>query len=484
MPTTAPSFTILPPKKPPQLDAQRRAQCQVVVTNNGRLPIEGRVRVVAKDPAKSEWITLVDSAATVTTAKPDSGERTWKVQEQQVFTVAVAIPADAPAGNYRFHIEAYAVQAPEDDCAESAPIDVTVAGAAPAAKKPFPIWIPIVAGAAVLAIAGGVLALVLMRSPKPPTALPSLAGMTVEEATKLLADNGFTAGKVEQAEDPTQAAGTILSQQPAANEPAAKGSAVDVVVATAPAPVSVVAVVGKPLDQAIAELGPKVKAEKAGETRTGKHPAGTVVTQEPAAGASIAPGSRVLLVVEASALVVAIHVPQLSGLAQSEAERVLVSLGMRGVVKDTRFVPGRNDGEVLEQQPAPGTYDHEVREVAMVVQSPSAIVPNLNRQPLASARATLEQLGLGAIEISTSETLPTIPAGAVVGQLERAGLRVERGHKVTITVNRSPVIVHIDPRIMIDRHAVLEQPVLRKQIEPEPPPRKSIQMDRVRRFDQ
>ncbi len=66
--------------------------------------------------------------------------------------------------------------------------------------------------------------------------IPSLVGMTVEDALALLGQLGLTAGEPRTDSTSTQPEGFVSGQRPAANTPAAPGSAVTLTVSRPPAP--------------------------------------------------------------------------------------------------------------------------------------------------------------------------------------------------------------------------------------------------------
>jgi serine/threonine-protein kinase len=60
--------------------------------------------------------------------------------------------------------------------------------------------------------------------------VPGVVGRSLAKAKEALLKAAFTVGNVKSREDEDHGDGVILEQTPAANQPAAKGSAVDLVV--------------------------------------------------------------------------------------------------------------------------------------------------------------------------------------------------------------------------------------------------------------
>jgi len=122
--------------------------------------------------------------------------------------------------------------------------------------------------------------------------VPLVLGKSVSDAQTILVRAGLTLGaRDERVSDKT--AGTVLEQDPMPPAKAPLGSAVDIVVATRLENVPVPDVIGMSQARAEAELeGVGLKLIVGGQQFSDK-PAGTVLTQEPPAGAQAAVGSSV-----------------------------------------------------------------------------------------------------------------------------------------------------------------------------------------------
>ncbi len=142
---------------------------------------------------------------------------------------------------------------------------------------------------------------VVSKGPEPPAAVtvPDLGGLTVEEARDRLAASGLALGSVSEVYSSSIPAGEVISQNPAAGQSVDEGTAVSIVVSKGPEPpstVTVPSVVGKTEAAAGAEIS------AAGLTPvTNPVPAptpadvGKVISQNPAAGADVSPGSTVVI---------------------------------------------------------------------------------------------------------------------------------------------------------------------------------------------
>ena len=101
------------------------------------------------------------------------------------------------------------------------------------APKKRPVW-PWLLAVALLAIAGlGVAAYMGAFGPKSAT-IPDVAGKSREEAQTILTAAGFVVGAVTEDFSDSVAVGAVISQQPAANSSAKKGTSVALTLSTRP----------------------------------------------------------------------------------------------------------------------------------------------------------------------------------------------------------------------------------------------------------
>ncbi len=128
--------------------------------------------------------------------------------------------------------------------------------------------------------------------------VPNVVNQTQAAATTAITGAGLAVGTVTQNSSPTVPAGSVISQNPAAGASVAPGSAVALDVSTGPAKVIVPNVDNQTqaaATTAISGAGLTVGAITLAYSTT--VPAGSVISQNPAAGASVAPGSAVSLTV-------------------------------------------------------------------------------------------------------------------------------------------------------------------------------------------
>jgi len=128
--------------------------------------------------------------------------------------------------------------------------------------------------------------------------VPNVVGLSQAAASSAITGAGLTVGTVTSQNSATVPSGDVISQNPAAGASVAPNSAVDLVVSIGPANVSVPNVVG--LSQAAASsaiTGAGLAVGTVSVQNSDTVPSGDVISQNPAAGASVAPNSAVDLVV-------------------------------------------------------------------------------------------------------------------------------------------------------------------------------------------
>jgi serine/threonine-protein kinase len=133
----------------------------------------------------------------------------------------------------------------------------------------------------------------VVSSGKGEVEVPDLTGMTVDQATKALQDQGLKLGKQTESDSPDQRKGRVISTSPSTGESVAKDTPVDIEVASGK--VRVPNVVGQSLETAtktLTEAGLGVTAEEFEEST---QPVGTVTKQDPASGL-VDQGTKVVLV--------------------------------------------------------------------------------------------------------------------------------------------------------------------------------------------
>jgi eukaryotic-like serine/threonine-protein kinase len=196
----------------------------------------------------------------------------------------------------------------------------------------------------------GVVVLEVSQGPEQVT-VPSLAGMQESAARSALSAAHLVEGAITQVYDDTAPRGQVLQSDPASGQQVHNGSAVAVTVSKGPQPVQVPDVTGQSQQDAEsalrnARLGILLDPQVNSDTV----PAGSVISQDPAAGAMLLPGQKVTLVLSKGPVLV--PVPNVVGQKWADAKTQLEQAGFK-VRKLSLF--GGLFGTVRFQSPSGGT---------------------------------------------------------------------------------------------------------------------------------
>jgi len=196
---------------------------------------------------------------------------------------------------------------------------------------------------------------ILFPAPPPPGDLfevPNLRGLGIASASERLAGAGLDLGTIDSLQHPSVAAGLVLGQSPLPTQVALPETPVHVTISTGPQMRSVPDVLR--LDETRA----RVVLESSGfvvsvDTVEAEEPRGRVVEVTPPPDSVVPLPAQVRLLISTGPPLV--PMPLVLGLEQAEAEALLDSLGLAiaGVEEVFRF--GRDQGIVVEQEPAADT---------------------------------------------------------------------------------------------------------------------------------
>lgn len=194
---------------------------------------------------------------------------------------------------------------------------------------------------------GGTITAFLSRGPER-YSVPSLAGRTVDEATKALNEAHLSVGKVTETWDENIEAGKVISSSPVADKQVKPKTEVDLKVSKGPAPIKIISYVNKPFTEAKAYYeGKGLVVEQSSEKNSDKVAAGNVISQSPKDG-TVAKGGTITFVVSKGPVLVA--VPDVVGMNANQAEKTLTAAGF--TVKWEKVFWARS---VWSTDPAPGT---------------------------------------------------------------------------------------------------------------------------------
>ena len=301
-------------------------------------------------------------------------------------------------------------------------------------KRRSPIGVIVLVILALLALVGALLFFLRPWDTAPETiAVPDVVGATEDQARATLTNEGLQP-QFEQVASEDVPEGTVVSTDPAAGTEVERSSTVQVAVSSGPDAVDVPDLVGMTEDEARAALEKAGLSYRSGgeETAEDAEP-GQVVRTDPAAGDSVEPGSEVSVWLAPSQ----VEVPDVSGLSQEDAERVLTE---RGFTVDTVTRPADQDqvGTVLEQSPAAGEQADVGSTVNLIIagEPGPATVPNVEGQTSDQAQQALSAEGFGVRvqKIASAD----VAEGRVIRTDPEANSEVDAGTTITIIVSTGP----------------------------------------------
>lgn len=156
--------------------------------------------------------------------------------------------------------------------------------------------------------------------------VPTIAGLTVDEATSLIQDSNLRVGAVTERFSPDVEKGKVIAQEPAASARVKRDSLINFVVSKGIEEMAVASYLGKSGEQALNELtaaGFDVEIQyRYSETEAPD----AVIEQLPTPSGDLPKGSKIVLVVSQGTEF--IKIPNLGSKTQDEAEKILKDLGL------------------------------------------------------------------------------------------------------------------------------------------------------------
>ncbi|MFP4235649.1 MAG: PASTA domain-containing protein, partial [Nitriliruptoraceae bacterium] len=197
---------------------------------------------------------------------------------------------------------------------------------------------------------GRPVALVLSAGPRPVT-VPEVAGQPADDARQMLGAADLQIRR-EQRYDEVVPAGTVLAVEPPAGTVVDEGSEVRIVVSRGPEPLEVTDLRGSTLEEARSTLG--ALELRVAERRYDDAPPGTIIAQDPPAGAVRFAGDEVSVVVSDGPEPV--ELPNVRGERVDDAVATLEALGLEvEVERRGGFSAFFNPDRVFDQDPGPGS---------------------------------------------------------------------------------------------------------------------------------
>lgn len=250
---------------------------------------------------------------------------------------------------------------------------------------------------------------------------PTLTGLAKDAAISQAEDAGFTIRFGTAVFDETIAKDAVVSQKPAAGDRVVSGSSIKLILSKGPEKYTVPDVSGKTYANAEQDLTTLKLTITRSEVYDDNTPAESVVSTDPAAGASVKPGDSITVNVSKGRA--PITVPGVVGKTLSEAKSTLTKLGL--VVATVQQDSSEPKDQVLNQDPVDGSGVESGTTVTLTISNgpPKVIVPDVCNMNAQDATTTLQALGL-EVEVMGS--------GTVRVQNPSAQTEVEAGTKVTL----------------------------------------------------
>jgi beta-lactam-binding protein with PASTA domain len=136
-----------------------------------------------------------------------------------------------------------------------------------------------------------------------------------------------------------------------------------------------------------------------------------------------------------------IFVPDLQGLDEEEAGKILASKKLGYEIIDSIFVKGKKAGTVMEQNPEAGARVKEERKIYLIINARlprQVVLPDLRDVSLRHAEAMITSLGLkvGNYEYVPSEYKNLVQNVKYENRIALPGTRITEGSSVTLLVGR------------------------------------------------
>ena len=282
-----------------------------------------------------------------------------------------------------------------------------------------------------------------------PVVVPNIANLTEADAISVLSSVGLEQGTITFGPSPTVPAGSIISQNPVAGTTSSVGWVVDMIESTGPATGTVPAV--QYLAQTDAETVIAATGLVTGTITLADNnviPAGYVISQDPYAGATLAAGGAVNLVISAGPNgVPKISVPNTVGQTQAAAESAITTAGLVPGVENNVNSDTVPLGDVISQNPVSAAQVVSGSSVDLVISSgPAATttvsVPNVIGDTQAAAESAITAVGL-VVGTITSVSSNTVAVGDVISQSPVAGSTAATGSAVDLVISSGPALIAV-----------------------------------------
>ena len=212
-------FAITTVKSQIELKKGKKSSVSYTVTNSTGNQLTARARISPLEDADESWFTIEGES-----------EREFAENDTQQYSVSVTIPAEIKSGSYKFKLDVFSVENPDEIFSEGPVIEILISEAPvddDNTDKPFPLWI-IAVIAAVILIGSGIIWYVVSSKPEPEPEpepeivkieIPNIIGKKYEQAFEILNNNGikyqvFTNEKTKKSIEKITATRTVAPAAP------------------------------------------------------------------------------------------------------------------------------------------------------------------------------------------------------------------------------------------------------------------------------
>jgi len=197
-------------------------------------------------------------------------------------------------------------------------------------------------------------------------AVPSLAGLTREQAETRLEADGLGRGEVTEDVSTAEEENTVIDQNPPEGEVLEPGERVDFVIGAGPATVVVPEIIGLTEESARAQLEAQGLQVAPSREQSSAEPAGRVVDSAPMPGATVAENSSVTLFVSTGTL----PLPSVLGETCDSGSTILADAGFNNVVCTKLVTVDGEPGTVISQDPAESDLSPTNRITLTIAEEP------------------------------------------------------------------------------------------------------------------
>ncbi|MHB1450680.1 MAG: Stk1 family PASTA domain-containing Ser/Thr kinase [Coriobacteriia bacterium] len=265
--------------------------------------------------------------------------------------------------------------------------------------------------------------------------VPTLAGLTEDQAKTELEAAGLTLGVVGTENHDNIEPGLIISQDPPAGDEVESGTAINIVVSLGIAQVSIPDLTEYSEADAIDALqsSEDLDYDRTIDENSATIVKGLVIRTEPAAGASVPKGTSVILYVSIG--VEQVTVPDVTELSLAKAQAQLEDLGLK-VATTESFSDSVPKGTVISQKPDADVLLESGRTVTLEIsKGPEVIiVPDVRTMNEADAKKALTDIGLEPKVVYVTSP----DEGVVINQFPIPGASAKRGDVIEIEVGKLP----------------------------------------------